>query len=234
MLDRQKQLEPDIKAAVINRLLASGWLSRGDTVGNEFTLRYSRRADLVVAERGRLLGFEIKSESDSLKRLEGQIDTYRAYFDKVIVVAAPKHIPTILKASPWSVEVWECHNAQIKVRKRGKVMLNKDHAKLLDLLTARELAVLAREVKIKPAYRARRGWVEALLSAPIGKIRAAVMRAFEQRYDLSSKDFWEQVGDKAATAVDTEYLSPYHQDRIAIKESIKKRDDFLNTLNYKT
>ena len=222
-----KQLEPDMKAATINRLLAAGLLNRGNTVINEFTLAFhTRRADLVITGRDRLLGFEIKSDSDTLDRLEGQINTYLEYFDKVIVVSAPKHIPNILKAVPSRVEVWENANDKIKVRQRGQIIPIKNPSKLIDIMTVQELLKLANELNIKIENKRRRNAAKALLSAPINKLRRAVIRALEKRYNLSSQDFWRQVADKAISAEDIEYLSPYRLENIAKKEREKAIEYF--------
>jgi hypothetical protein len=51
----------------------------------------SVRIDMAVIN-GRIHGFEIKSERDTLSRLEGQADLYSQVFDRVTLVAAHKHI----------------------------------------------------------------------------------------------------------------------------------------------
>ena len=67
---------------------------------------FSRRIDLVMAN-GQLSGFEIKSERDSLIRLEGQLETYLKYFENVTVVCATKHLENVMQMVDSSIGVWE-------------------------------------------------------------------------------------------------------------------------------
>lgn len=67
---------------------------------------FSRRIDLVMAN-GNLSGFEIKSEQDTLKRLNGQLDAYTQYFERVTVVCATKHLNSVINSTPKDVGVWE-------------------------------------------------------------------------------------------------------------------------------
>ena len=114
--DSNKILEIDIKAIILEYLIAKSRLNENHSIISEFAVdRNSRRADLVIADDRRLTGFEIKSEADSLCRLTGQTEKYLDYFDKVIVVAAPKHISNIVKTTPKNVAIWEVSNKGIKI-----------------------------------------------------------------------------------------------------------------------
>jgi hypothetical protein len=64
------------------------------------------RADIAVVN-GHLIGYEIKSNKDSLRRLEGQIKSYNAVFDKVSVIVGDRYIDSIQKHIPnwWGVIV---------------------------------------------------------------------------------------------------------------------------------
>ena len=59
----------------------------------------SYRADLVLAN-GRLVGFEIKSEKDSLKRWETQKVAYTNVFDEVWLCTHGKHLEKALASTP--------------------------------------------------------------------------------------------------------------------------------------
>jgi len=65
---------------------------------------FSRRADLVMAN-GKLAAFEIKSERDSLDRLDGQLQSYLRFFEQVSVVCAERHLPGVLAMAPAEVGV---------------------------------------------------------------------------------------------------------------------------------
>jgi len=75
--------------------------AREDTlVIDELGLNHGKcRADIAVVN-GHLIGYEIKSDSDSLYRLNKQVKSYNAVFDKTYIIVGnrysnsiPKHIP---------------------------------------------------------------------------------------------------------------------------------------------
>ena len=74
---------------------------------DELGLNHGRcRADIAVIN-GRLVGYEIKSNKDSLRRLEEQIKSYSAVFDKVSIVVGNRYINSIQSHIPkwWGVIV---------------------------------------------------------------------------------------------------------------------------------
>jgi hypothetical protein len=61
----------------------------------------SARIDLAVVN-GRMIGWEIKSAQDTLARLPRQSEVYSRIFDRVWLVAAPRHIgPAMDTLPPW-------------------------------------------------------------------------------------------------------------------------------------
>lgn len=81
------------------------WLRRqhDDTntvVVEELGLKHGRcRADIVVIN-GHLIGYEIKSDDDSLRRLPEQIDVYSAVFDRASVIVGVKHAYNVKSLIP--------------------------------------------------------------------------------------------------------------------------------------
>src|SRR5438132_3874390 len=74
-------------------------------VVDELGLQYgSGRADIAVVN-GRLVGYEIKSDNDSLARLKRQISLYDAIFDSITIVVGLKHCSVICQRVPghWGV-----------------------------------------------------------------------------------------------------------------------------------
>lgn len=62
------------------------------------------KADLVILN-GTATVYEIKSDRDTLSRLENQICHYRRVFAKVYVIAAESHVRDVLEATPAEVGV---------------------------------------------------------------------------------------------------------------------------------
>ena len=92
--ERRRSKDFDVRRAIVRRLLDAG-IDRRD-IRHELTLDTSSsggRVDLVVLRDRRLIGIEIKSGSDKLDRLEGQLEAMRRAFDSCKVV-----IDTALRA----------------------------------------------------------------------------------------------------------------------------------------
>ena len=64
------------------------------------------RADIAVVN-GRFIGYEIKSNNDSLRRLKEQVKSYNAVFDKVSIIVGNRYISCIQNYIPewWGVIV---------------------------------------------------------------------------------------------------------------------------------
>ena len=62
------------------------------------------RADIAVVN-GRLIGYEIKSERDTLARLDKQIPAYDAIFDAITIIVGANHRSAATKRAPrhWGV-----------------------------------------------------------------------------------------------------------------------------------
>lgn len=69
----------------------------------------SCRADIAVVN-GRMIGYEIKGETDTLIRLREQVRAYNAVFDQATVITTARHRQTVLRKIPrwWGVII--CHS----------------------------------------------------------------------------------------------------------------------------
>lgn len=77
----------------------------GTLVIDELGLNHGRcRADIAVVN-GHLIGYEIKSDRDTLNRLGEQVKSYNAVFDKAFVIVGERHAETIKGYIPvwWGV-----------------------------------------------------------------------------------------------------------------------------------
>lgn len=204
-----KVLEPEIKSSLINKLRSKGTLASCDCIVNEFNVGdYSRRADLLIAQNGRIQAFEIKSESDSLTRLQDQVTKYLEYFDKVTVVVAPKHTNKAMELTPSNVAVWEIAHDKIKIMRRGKLKIIKDKKKLIELMTVNDIKKSLSALKLKHAYQKRRGLELQLCQQPIYKVREQTVKAIKSRFNQTSKAFLAAISERLSTPEDLHLLRP--------------------------
>lgn len=112
--------EAEIRNTLIARLSASASGTDAAFISEMFVDGFSRRADLVMAN-GKLAVFEIKSERDTLDRLEGQLQSYEKFFEQVTVVCAEKHRTNVEKLAPEKIGIWSVKkNGQLSVIRSAK------------------------------------------------------------------------------------------------------------------
>jgi hypothetical protein len=98
-----KQIRLALRRTVFRR-----YLSRPDTVLlEELAIRHgAARVDLALIN-GSLHGFEVKSDCDSLTRLENQARLFNSVFDRMTLVVGYRHAGTAMKLIPgwWGVKL---------------------------------------------------------------------------------------------------------------------------------
>ncbi|GCF91108.1 sce7726 family protein [Shewanella sp. M-Br] len=182
-------LEDDIKVALISYLRDKNKNYSNSIIASEFVFdNFSRRADLLLIDSGRFFAYEIKSEFDSLIRLEGQIEQYLDYFDKLTLVVAPKHLKSALAKSPECVEVLEIKDNKFKLIRRGKINKKHNPEKLLKLLKVKELKSLAK--KFGGTNETRKELiVNSLLTLAHPFLKNYVVETISSRFKYSSEAF---------------------------------------------
>lgn len=95
----------DIRKALIHRIETTDGIDESSILVEEVGLCQGTAIADVAVFGNRFLGFEIKSDVDSLDRLRGQISIYGRVFDEVTIVAVARHVPAILELVPacWGV-----------------------------------------------------------------------------------------------------------------------------------
>ncbi|WP_294189771.1 sce7726 family protein [uncultured Clostridium sp.] len=143
-----KIYDKDIRKVLYKKILETKeFISDSSTlVIDEFNVcRGSSRADIAVIN-GKLHGYEIKSEQDTLDRLPGQVSDYNKIFDKVTIVAAEKYIDKIYNIIPdwWGVYCVENKNNKLSLKRKRNARINRniDTVNLLQLLWKDELIQL--------------------------------------------------------------------------------------------
>ncbi|WP_168189770.1 sce7726 family protein [Herbaspirillum sp. VT-16-41] len=186
--------EQDIKAAVIDKLFAK--LQRHDAVLiNEMSVgNAERRADIVIAN-GHLEAFEIKSDLDSLKRLDGQLAVYLKRFDKVTLVLSSKFIDYALENTPSQVGIWEAEelrsdSVQLKIRRPGKIKEISDKKLLCDFLLKSELTLLLKnKVEFNLGSYSRSELTTLALDNSLASLRRFTIQSIKNRYRTTFQNF---------------------------------------------
>lgn len=107
------------RAALTRRVLMGRHSLQTASMLNEFRVGTSK-ADVVILN-GTSTVYEIKSERDSLSRLERQIQNYRKVFANVFVIAGENHVDDILSSIPEDVGVMSLdHRCYISTRREAK------------------------------------------------------------------------------------------------------------------
>lgn len=91
------------RAALTHRVLLGTHSLNTACMLNEFRAG-ACKADLVILN-GTATVYEIKSERDSLVRLENQVENYKKVFAKVYIIAGESHVSGVLESVPQDVGV---------------------------------------------------------------------------------------------------------------------------------
>lgn len=225
----EKILEPQIKAAFINKFLKSS-NTEEKIIINEFNIENStRRADLVVISKNMIEAFEIKSEADSLARLEGQVAKYSEFFDKVTVILAKKHKSKACDILSEDIGVWEFENDCLKILKKGRKKTIKNKENLIKFMTAIEIKKLLKSIGVKTNIYKRKDLEILLLKQSTALIREAAIKSIKNRYKKRYIDFLEATSGKKISTEDLYLLSQHkrtfpHTNNSSIETLIKNLD----------
>jgi hypothetical protein len=185
--------EGHLKASVLSKLRRDGLINQETPVASEFRLGSApARADLALFGRT-FIGVEIKSQFDTLRRLEAQLSAYGRRFEQSILVVAERHARAIAVESLGSIELWTLdRTGQITVVRKGVVLQRETgFASLMTLEERRRFL--------------RTGSAESE--------RSAFAAAFRARYGETSTRFWEAVRGRRITDTDIAMLSRYREGR---------------------
>lgn len=202
--------EHDIKTALIVRLHQKGMLDNAVLINEMVVAKWSRRADLALAN-GTLQAFEIKSDYDSLKRLDGQLATFNSRFEKVTVVCAPKFTVEVLNRVSHETEVLEVSKSNdsivFKVIQRGKTRNIKDKKMLIGFLLKKEIQLLLRRNGLAHAVNlAREDLENECLKLPASLIRVFVLDTLKNRYQETSDQIKEKLCSSSSLLKSDLYL----------------------------
>lgn len=186
--------ERQVKAAALMRLRKMCGRRRKPIITAEFLLGSSGvRADLAVFG-DETIGFEIKTAKDTLRRLQSQMDAYSRYFDRVVLIAAPCHLPKLVAERLGGASVWTYDEKGVLSVFRDGMTNVVDEAALNDLLTQAE--------------RGKRQFKEAMSA----------------RYAITSRNFWRAVSRRSIQSGDLMLLSRFADSRAQARRLAEERD----------
>ncbi|MEA3052459.1 MAG: hypothetical protein QOG72_1362 [Sphingomonadales bacterium] len=202
--------ENAIKAAVLTRIRREARGRSLPIVTSEFSLNGTGiRADLAVLD-GFFYGVEIKSARDTLKRLPSQMEGYARYFDRTILIVAPKHLRGLRTVDLHGAEVWRQEIlTDWQLYAPGEQRQITGHW-LQHLLTADEE---------RRANRAIENQQSQFPAMDVDRARRTEFEnAFSKRYGETSANFWKAVHGRRITTDDLKLLSRFYADRLQARE----------------
>lgn len=138
-------------ASFVKTSLIDFWLKNytADLIANEVPFfKGNRRADLIMISNNNLLGFEIKSELDSLKNLKSQILDYKKIFDFVYVVIDKKFkFSKELAELPSQIGIL-VYDKEIMIKREAKKIKKFKKNDLILLLWRKDLEMLLNSKKL--------------------------------------------------------------------------------------
>jgi hypothetical protein len=160
------------------------------------------RADIAVVN-GHLIGYEIKSNNDSLRRLENQVESYNAVFDKISVIVGDRHFKSIRSHIPawWGVIVsirGPRGAVNFDLIRKAKTNNKIDHISIAQLLWRDEVIEILRNNKVpnKILRQPRAVLYEYLVSVlNICELRKAVRDYFKKRKNWRCHELPSQYDD---------------------------------------
>jgi hypothetical protein len=211
--------EAKAKAALLDFLRSRGLLTAKAAAAAELMLDKHRvRADVVMCDPTDLHCFEIKTERDTLVRLDRQLEVYDRHADFVTIVAATKHINAIISRVSSHVGIYEmmgfgCPNPIRVVREPERSPAREVDA-MLSLLPVTELqarfalsgrmnrqGAIAQAIELPEPVKKKA--VLAFLAERYGPNSRALLRAARRRRiradDLAILRRWNQVGKATET-----------------------------------
>lgn len=99
--------DAEIRQSFHKKKLRQQHAQKDTLIIDELGLNHGKcRADIAVVN-GHFVGYEIKSNNDSLRRLKEQVKSYNTVFDKISIVVGNRHIHSIQNYIPqwWGVIV---------------------------------------------------------------------------------------------------------------------------------
>lgn len=151
------------------------------------------RVDIAVIN-GKLHGFEIKSEQDTLERLPSQIEAYCSLFDTMTIIVGENHIDKVIQLVPewWGIYcvIKNKNELSLKRIRQPKINKNIDCLSLAQLLWKEELIELLRKTGITKSLNSKSKFY--LRDIVVDKVNAEFLKTYV-RNKLKFREGWRAV-----------------------------------------
>lgn len=183
--------------------LQSHYATDPDTVViEELGILHGRcRIDIAVVN-GRMHGYELKSDRDTLSRLPEQVQAYGVVFDCVTLVVGERHVRRAIEIIPewWGVSVARFDRGVLSCRDLKLPLTNPSDitSGVVRLLWRNEALSLLGEIACGKSARSKpREWIyaELVAAASSGYLRSAVRQCLKRRAEWRSGVTRPSCGD---------------------------------------
>lgn len=194
---------------------------------NEITL-FEMNVENSRVDLGRVNGhstsYEIKTEFDSIVRLEKQVSDYSKVFEKVYIVTHPNHFEKIIKVAPeyCGIIVYKLNkgNCTFSTKRKALVNNNLDHLVQIKNLTSEEIRKILRYLKVNDIPKNRQERVNILLKkCNERKINSMFKHAIKERYSKQWEFICQNFNDILPIDIQSFFHSPIDPKLLYLEDS---------------
>ncbi len=150
--------EEQVRQAFHESILKSAHNCADTIVVDELGLKNGEiRADIAVLN-GKIVGYEIKTQNDTLARLPSQVEAYSEIFDKAFVIVSPNHLEKAAESIPdwwgiYTINTVDNINYSFPCLRKGRLNKEQNSFSIAQLLWKAEAIEVANRLlrhRIKP------------------------------------------------------------------------------------
>ncbi|ASP96722.1 sce7726 family protein [Sinorhizobium meliloti] len=216
--------EDGLKCELLSKFRRDRIITASATVASEFVLGQTGcRSDLAIWN-GNFIGVEVKSARDSLSRLPDQINAYRRFFDRVVVLCDEIHLRKVEQLCSDEVGVYVWVDEQLQVVRDASFNYGTDRDECVRSLSLKQLQAC---LGLKPSDRCSRSELEQRIAADLSiDVRSLVVAAFETTYKTTTEAFLREISGRRIRKPHLAHLSRFAASRADARLSLDARNDF--------
>lgn len=189
-------MEKEVSAEYIKTKIIDFLLNKNADIilGNEVMYGTKRKlVDLLMLDTSNLIGIEIKSSTDDLRRLDKQIEEYNKIFNYTIICSTNKHFSELQKIIPKEVGLMLFTNDKIELKRKPILRKKLDKREILYTIPS---SFLRKEYRIKNNSANSDEVRSFLLKLSYTELQILLYRYFKGKLYTNFKMFNEIKGDE--------------------------------------